>query len=103
MTIFNCLLSPLEILTDDLRLFAITPILAKLIENMLDGTLFLALFVVICIRVWLLNYEHKLQLEMANAAWKEQLHAFSVNSSFFTKHKNTLGSLSWMSKLVGTV
>jgi len=99
----NCILSPIKLLYDDLALFSLPPELGEIIEHTVDGTLLLALALMLTIRVWLVNYNYQLQMEMANAAWKQQLNAHSHSTSFYAQHRNTFGSLSWLSKIVGAV
>ena len=102
MFILNCIIAPIEIITDDLQLIN-HEMFRHIIEHLLDGPLLLALTLIFLDRIWLLNFKHQIQLQMAHIEWKQQLSSFSINStSFYTKYKNTLGSLSWTLKIFGS-
>ena len=95
------IITPIGVLYEDLEIITIDPILFCLMET-IDIAIILAIFLILPLRIWMVNYRHALQLVMVNDTWKKQLSLFSVDQeSFYVKHKSTLGSYSFMKTAFG--
>ena len=95
------IITPISVLHEDLGIITINPIIFSLMET-IDIAIILAIFLILALRIWMVNYIHALQLVMVNDTWKKQLSLFSVDrESFYMKYKSTLGSYQFMKQAFG--
>eukprot|EP01083_Nonionella_stella_P101688 288491_1 len=106
MFISTCIVLPLIVLSypNHLDVLHISPLLQQIID-VIYGQLLLSIPMIMLIRIWCLNFNHNLQLNMSNSTWKKQLSSYSLraDSTFYTKYRNTLGSLSWLLGTFGSI
>eukprot|EP01084_Bolivina_argentea_P078475 142409_1 len=100
MFISICILIPTKVMMEDLQIIGYNSQLLSVFES-IDICCMLTIFIIMTIKIWLVNYRHSLQLEIVNFSWKQRLDSFSVNpNSFYTKYSKTLGNLQWIIKYV---
>eukprot|EP01084_Bolivina_argentea_P253178 425201_1 len=104
MFLHNGIAVPIEILQDDLKLLPLpTTIIPEIFEKMMDGSLFFGVILTMILRLWLVNFHHQLQLQIAAASWKQELLVNkNIKPSFYTRYKNSLGSVKYLSKVIGS-
>ena len=103
MFISICVAIPIKVCVEDLQLLHMSPLALRIIDT-LDVSLILAVFVILCIKIWCLNFSHQLQLDVVDAAWKARLETLAFKKeSFYRKYQHSLGSLSFLVRAASVV